>query len=136
VAKILRIRTAKLQKSKFNQQWHEIDGRKIFFRSSWEVDYARYLQLLKEQKIIEEWEHEPRVFWFDKIKRGVRSYLPDFRVTQKDGTHYWVEVKGYMDAKSNTKIKRFAKYYPEERLIIIDREWFEKNRAKFPWKSA
>lgn len=71
--------------------------------------------------------HEPNTFWFEGIKRGVVSYLPDFLVLENDGKSYYVEVKGYMDAKSKTKIKRFAKYYPKERLIVIDSKWFKRN---------
>jgi hypothetical protein len=86
--------------------------------------------MLKEAEKIKEWEHEPQTFWFETIKRGVRSYLPDFKVTLHDGTHYWVEVKGYMDAKSHTKLKRFAKYYPKEKLILMTGDWFKKNEWK------
>lgn len=76
--------------------------------------------------IIKTWEHEPQIFWFNEIKRGTRSYLPDFKVTLSDGSHYWVEVKGYFDSKSLTKIKRFHKYYPGEKLIVVSKEWFNK----------
>lgn len=76
--------------------------------------------------IIKAWEHEPKTFWFNEIKRGTRSYLPDFKVTVPDGSHYWVEVKGYFDSKSLTKIKRFNKYYPQERLLVVSKEWFDK----------
>lgn len=85
------------------------------------------MQFLKETCQIKEWEHEPKTFWFEEIRRGVRSYLPDFKVTKNDGKHYWVEVKGYMDSKSKTKIKRFKKYYPEEELHVLDSVWFIKN---------
>jgi len=130
----LKIQTAKLPKATSSQKWHEIAGRKIFFRSNWEYQYALQLQFLKDQKVIQEWEHEPKTFWFEAIKRGVRSYMPDFKITEKEGTHYWVEVKGYMDARSHTKIKRFAKYYPEERLIVIGKEWFTNNKNACLWK--
>jgi predicted nuclease of restriction endonuclease-like RecB superfamily len=110
-----------------NQGWHEIAGRKIFFRSDWEVKFAKYLQFLKENNHIKEWEHECHTFWFNEIKRGTRSYLPDFKITRPDGSHYWVEVKGYFDAKSLTKIKRFKKYYPQEQLRIADEKWFREN---------
>jgi len=109
------------------QGWKTIGGRKIYFRSNWEVKFAKYLQWLKEQNQIKEWEHEPETFWFEKIKRGVRSYMPDFKVTRLDDTHYWVEVKGYMDKKSHTKIKRFGLYYPKEQLVIVNEEWFKNN---------
>jgi hypothetical protein len=87
---------------------------------------------LKEQKQIEEWEHEPQTFWFEEIKRGTRSYLPDFKITRFEGSHYWVEIKGYLDSKSLTKIKRFRKYYPQEELIVLGKEWFAKNFTKLP----
>lgn len=107
------------------QGWKVIAERKIYFRSNWEVRYAKYLEFLKQIGQITEWEHEPETFWFENIKRGTRSYLPDFKVVKPDGSHYWVEVKGYMDAKSNTKIKRFRKYYPEEELRVVTGKCFK-----------
>lgn len=107
--------------------WREIGGQRKYFRSMWEANYARYLQYLKKMGHIKNWEHEPETFWFHEIKRGTRTYLPDFKITQNDGTHYWVEVKGYMDSKSQTKIKRFRKYYPDETLEIKGKKWFKDN---------
>lgn len=92
----------------------------IFFRSSWEANYARYLNYLISKKIIYKWEFEPDTFWFESIKRGVRSYLPDFKIWDHENSEpYYVEVKGWMDNKSKTKIKRMAKYYPKIRLDIV-----------------
>lgn len=110
--------------------WREIDGRRIYFRSRWEANYARYLQFLKERNQISDWFHEPETFWFLQIKRGVRSYLPDFKIINKDNTHYFVEVKGFYDSKSLTKIKRFNKYYPQEKLFLVDAKWFKANSDK------
>lgn len=90
---------------------------------------------MKEQKIILDWEYEPQTFWFEKIKRGTRSYLPDFKIYRNNSSHYWVEVKGYMDQKSRTKIKRFGLYYPEEELLVIDKEWFKKDGGNL-WKNV
>lgn len=87
-----------------------------FFRSSWEANYARFLTYCKL-----EWEYEPTTFWFHKIKRGVRCFTPDFLVPSLNEYH---EVKGWMDAKSRTKLKRMAKYYPKVKLIVIDKAWF------------
>jgi len=100
--------------------WVEIGGKKFFARSSWEANYGRYLQFQKKNGIISDWEHEPETFWFKGIKRGVCSYLPDFKVTTKDGCSVFHEVKGWMDKRSKTKIKRMAKYHPNVNLIIID----------------
>jgi hypothetical protein len=90
------------------------------FRSSWEANYARFLNLLISQKQIEKWEYEADTFWFEKIRRGVRSYTPDFKVWEPNGTIYYVELKGWMDAKSKTKLKRMAKYHPKIDLRLVD----------------
>ena len=76
-----------------------------FFRSSWEANFARWL---KHSGI--EYEYEPQVFTFPGVKHGTVSYCPDFKLN--DGT--WVEVKGFLDGKSKTQIRRFKKHYPEE----------------------
>lgn len=91
------------------------------FRSSWEANYARYLNWLQVKGDILRWEFEPDTFWFEAIKRGVRSYLPDFKVWPADGGEpYYVEVKGYMDAKSRTKLKRMQKYHPTVKVELFD----------------
>ena len=109
--------------------WREIGGKRIYARSRWEANYARYLEWLKHNGHIIEWEHEPETFWFENIRRGCRSYLPDFRVTFTDRTEYH-ETKGWMDARSKTKIKRMAKYHPSVVLVVIDSKWFKANRIK------
>lgn len=100
--------------------WREIGGVKKYYRSRWEANYARYLDLLKQHGEIKEWLHEPETFWFEKIQRGCRSYLPDFRIVQKNDSVEYHEVKGYMDDRSKTKIKRMAKYHPKVKLIVIE----------------
>lgn len=101
--------------------WATIGGKRCFFRSSWELLYARYLEFLKMKGEIIEWEYEPDTFWFEQIRRGVRSYKPDFKVTTRTRSEYH-EVKGWMDPKSKTKIDRMARYYPEIKLIVVDNE--------------
>jgi hypothetical protein len=115
-------------KVSWKQSWRTIGGKRKYFRSSWEANYARWLEWQKVKGEILDWEHEPKTFWFEEIKRGTRSYLPDFKVIKLDGSHEWHEVKGWMDQKSITKIKRFRKYYPEEKLEIFDSKWFKRNK--------
>lgn len=105
--------------SRTQKGWSKVGGKRFFARSSWESNYARYLQFQKEHALILDWEHEPDTFWFKGIKRGVCSFLPDFKVTTKEGIEYH-EVKGWMDSRSKTKIKRMAKYHPEVKLVVID----------------
>lgn len=91
----------------------------LFVRSAWEANYARYLNWLVDLEQIRSWEYEPKTFTFP-VKRGTMSYTPDFRLDQKDGSVEWHEVKGWMDPKSVTRLKRFARYYPDEVLILVD----------------
>lgn len=100
--------------------WRIIGGKRSFYRSSWEANYARYLEWLRLRGNILEWEHEPKCFWFHAIKRGTRSYLPDFAVLECSNKITFHEVKGWMDAGSKTKLKRMAKYYPSIIMVLID----------------
>lgn len=115
------------QKTTWKSGWREIGGKRKYFRSRWEANYARYLQFLKENKQILEWLHEPETFWFEGIKRGCLSYLPDFKVTDINNIVEYHEVKGWMDDRSKTKIKRMALYHPTVTLKIIDAKWFKAN---------
>ncbi len=112
-----------------HKQFWAIIGNKepIYFRSSWEYYYAIFLEKLQQEGKIRHWFHEPKVFWFNDIKRGVRSYLPDFCIVHLNGTEEWSEVKGFKDAKSMTKMKRMAKYYPEVKIRLVDGDWFKQN---------
>lgn len=95
-----------------------------YFRSKWEANYALFLDFLIKTGEIENWEYESDVFMFDKIKLGTRSYRPDFKVFNKDGTIEYHEVKGYMDSCSKTKLKRMGIYFPEIKLILIERKYY------------
>lgn len=106
-----------------------------FFRSRWEANYARYLNLLMKMGAVTEWAYEPETFWFDGVKRGTVSYKPDFRVLYRgDETPVYVELKGWVQDKDRTKWKRMAKYHPHIKLEIIGGKEFAALRAK--WSSA
>jgi hypothetical protein len=112
-----------------HKQFWAIVGNKqpIYFRSSWEYYYSLFLEKLRQERKIIDWKHEPKCFWFEGIKRGVRSYLPDFCITHLNGSEEWCEVKGYFDSKSQTKMKRMAKYYPEVNIRLVGSDWFKVN---------
>ena len=98
-----------------------------YFRSSWEANIARYYNFIGVR-----WEYEPKTFIFENIRKGSVSYTPDFYLVDEDK---WIEVKGWMDKKSKTKLKRFEKYYPEEfkKLILIqEKEYREIQRKVSP----
>lgn len=110
--------------------WREIGGKRNFYRSRWEANYARYLQWLKENGQIVDWQHEPETFWFEAIRRGVRSYKPDFRVWENNGRSDLHEVKGWMDSRSKTCLQRMKKYHPQERVVLIDGSQYRDIRLK------
>jgi hypothetical protein len=114
-------------KAPWKQEWAEIGGKRCFFRSRWEYRYALYLELMKTHGHILEWQHEPKTFYFEGIKRGTTNYKPDFMVTFPTGNEEWFEVKGYESSKDRTKYKRMAKYYPDVILRVIKKDWFQTN---------
>lgn len=110
--------------------WREVGPQRCFFRSRWEANYARYLEWLRGIGEIVSWEHEAHTFWFEGIRRGCVSYLPDFKVTEKGGAVHWHEVKGWMDARSKTVISRMAKYHPQEVLVVIQEKQYREIERK------
>ena len=92
-------------------------------RSCWEANWARYLNWLIQLGEIKGWKYEPDTFEFP-VKRGSKFYTPDFKVTNNDGSIEYHEVKGWMDSISATKLKRMAKYYPQEKLVLVDKETY------------
>ena len=96
----------------------------VYFRSSWEANYARYLNWAKGRGLILAWAYESRTFEFEGIKRGTRFYTPDFEVTLPDGKVEWHEVKGWMNQQSRTRLARMARYFPDEVVRLIDKAWF------------
>ena len=111
--------------------WRMLGGKRIYFRSLWEIQYAQTLEWYKKNRKIIDWWYEPKVFDFpkDKYRTGPFYYKPDFLVfTSKREHPIWYEVKGYMTKDSAKKIKRFKKHYPEEEIVIIEKSWFQSMR--------
>lgn len=107
----------------------------FFFRSTWEANYARYLNLLVKLGVVVKWEYEPETYWFEGIKRGVLSYKPDFRVWYKgDPLPVTVEIKGWVTPKDRTKWKRMAKYHPDVKLEIVREKQYRAIKNK--WASS
>lgn len=104
----------------------------MFFRSSWEANYARYLNLLMSMKVVEKWDYEPETFWFDGVKRGTNSYKPDFRVKYRNDERLeYIEVKGWETPKDRTKWKRMKKYHPHIKLVVIGPKEYKATKEKW-----
>lgn len=114
---------------------HREDLGDIYFRSAWEANYARYLNLMMKLKVVQSWEFEPETFWFDGVKRGAVSYKPDFKVYYRgDEKPEYVEVKGWEVAKDRTKWRRMKKYHPQIKLVIVGAKEYRAIAAR--WSSA
>jgi hypothetical protein len=101
------------------------DLKGLYVRSSWEANYARYLNWLVSIHEIRGWEYEADEFEFVTIKRGTRFYLPDFKIFNNDGSIEYHEVKGYMDKASKTKLGRMARFYPSTKVVLIDKDAYK-----------
>lgn len=107
----------------------------IYFRSSWEANYARYLNLLIKLGAITSWEYEPLTFWFDGVRRGTNSYRPDFRIHHKnDDRPEYIEIKGWVTPKDRTKWRRMKKYHPTIKLTVVAEKEYRALQRK--WSSA
>jgi hypothetical protein len=117
------------RRGKYNNHaaWREINGKRYYFKSKWEANYARYLDWMRQRNLIADWLYEPQTFTFPDTRGVASSYKPDFRVLRPEGSHYWVEVKGYMTAASKTKLRRFERHFPGEVIMIVGSDWFAKN---------
>lgn len=52
-----------------------------------------------------------QLYLLTQLRNGTKGYTPDFFIKLDSS---WVEIKGYLDAKSMTKLKRFKRYYRSE----------------------
>ena len=96
----------------------------FFVRSSWEANMVRYYRLTNTS-----FEYEKKEFEFEGLKRGNRFYKPDFYLPVENK---YVEIKGWLDSDSKTKLKRFLSYHPLEagRLVLIIERIFMARGAK------
>ena len=92
----------------------------FYVRSAMEANVCRWLKWRRDRwhDTVTAFEYEPQRFEFP-IQRGTTAYLPDFRVWEGEKSYY-IEVKGWMDPKSKTALKRMKKYYPDIKIDVID----------------
>lgn len=111
----------------------------MFFRSTWEANYARYLNWLVANKQILKWEYETEEFELFRTvkgkrveyKRGNRFYKIDFKIYNLNGLIEYHEIKGYLDSKSVTKLKRFRRCYPHLVIKLIDAQAYYSIQRQF-----
>lgn len=107
------------------ETWEFTNGKTYTFRSSWEGNYAHYLDWLWARGEIKEWEYEPQPRYEFIVNEGNRQralslgYLPDFKVINNDGTFYLVELKGR--TQGMMKLKRMKRFYPKIKIELVQR---------------
>jgi len=87
----------------------------LYVRSSWEANMVRIYRYTNTK-----FQYEPCEFAFEGIKRGCRFYKPDFYLPDED---VYVELKGYLNGESKTRLKRMLKYHPTiatKMRIVVD----------------
>lgn len=87
-----------------------------YFRSSWEVIFARFLRRLHVR-----YRYEPHVF---KLADG-SYYVPDFLVFIPGSEPIYVEIKGLWLARSVDKVRGFRAAYPQVRLMVLEQAEIE-----------
>ncbi len=90
----------------------------IYFRSSWEANFARYLTFIGKK-----WEYEPGSF---RLASGKR-YVPDFWV-EEESTYY--EVKGFYSEGAKKKVEDFIEEYGAN-LVLVDTALYKKIASEF-----
>lgn len=108
----------------------------IYVRSSWEANYARYLNSLLNMGRIKSWQYEPKTFQFSGQPKGGRhSYTPDFCVVTNAGTRIYVEVKGWMDTKSKRAIDLMISQYPDVCLHLVLSSTYNWIRSRYSYEN-
>jgi len=89
-----------------------------FFRSTWEANYARYLNFIGIN-----WKYESVTY---ELGNSI-SYTPDFIL--EDGIH--IEIKGWLTKKGAEKLSLFKTLHPSVNLLIIDREKYNEIKSRY-----
>jgi len=107
-----------------------------YFRSATEANFAR---LLNHFGIT--WKFEERSFTFDGYKNKPYVYIMDFEIIKVDRRKKppegfeagWVEVKGYMNSNSRSKLRRLKIKYPDEaaKTTVIIYSKYKKKDIEF-----
>jgi len=117
---------------KFNKGNRKIGGRDIFCHSTYEANFCRYLQELKETGKIKDFYRNTTAYRFSKeVKvRGlvIKSYIPDFIIFLPNKQVEFYEVKGWENDKFKMQMKQFDKDWGSViSLTIFGKEWFKEN---------
>ena len=126
-----------MARSKYGNKKVKVDG--ITFDSALEARYYKHLKLLKEQRIVEDFELQPKFTLLESFKKNGKTfraitYQADFKVKYADGRIEVVDVKGMVTQQFELRRKLFEYRYPYELKVItyskIDGGWITHDELK------
>lgn len=138
------IASKKKRSPKSKKGERKIGGNLISFDSSYEANFARFLQHLKEKGEILAFVKNTTKFPFSETvdlsqvcKTGTiqRSYTPDFLVFYPDWTYTVFEIKGWMNKRDDLKKAQFEKDYSGLKLEYVRKKDLLQiqNSLTLPW---
>ena len=107
-----------------------INGNTYIFKSAWEANIALVLEYERLLGNIDGWAYEATTFSFKYDGNGVRNYKPDFDI-YRNGKTYHIEVKGWVDEKTKTKMALMQRYYPNDVIYIMGEKEYRSIKAKY-----
>ena len=119
-----------LKRTKFGNEPVDLyfpDKGNVHFKSKLEGNWALYLQFLKEQKHIIEWQYEPEILTFEGETQAPVRWIPDFYVTELDESETIHECKGKMTGQVNSKARKCRARWDNDLWLIF---------SSIPTKSA
>lgn len=103
-------------------KYHAIaaEWRGVTYPSTAERDYAVFLDAMKVDGRIADWNRSSPVVLVPGLRKDRVTYIADFVVTRLDGTDYLVDVKGVQTPvfKVKRKLMRFLR--PDIELLVVD----------------
>jgi len=98
------------------------------FRSSWEANWARFLNHQKTAGFVVSWEYESEAF---RLTGDAKAYRPDFKVCYANGQVEFHEIKGYMSRLCAEKLIAMAEQHPSVRVVLADKRVYFRVARKF-----
>ena len=108
--------TDKRLQKKYGNHKHTaiVGGKTCEFDSDGEHKLADYLQLLKEQGYIKDWERESHNFILIDT-----SWCIDFTVRNNDNSFEYFEYKGTVEPRTKKLIMQATEFYPDAQITMV-----------------
>lgn len=108
------------------REWYQFENidRKLFCRSSWEIEFCKICDMFLREGIIKDISTPDRVKYFRSDISQWRHYYPDFKVETVNGT-FIIEIKPFFkcnDQQNLDKFSRAKEIYHDSFVIVTEYE--------------